>query len=70
MPHYISFFATLQRATKPTRLSEADKESITTAVQRSMQAHINYTFWGNMDVNDTPPEPDEEDEPSPKRVKF
>ena len=72
MPHYVNFFATIQRATKPARLSAEDKESIADAVQRSMQAHISYTFWDNMDVNDTPPEPmeDEESEPPVKRAKL
>lgn len=75
MPHYLKFFAAMQRmATSPPVLSEADRAEIDEAVTASMSAHINYEFWSNVDVEQSPPvteeEEDETDEPTAKRRKL
>ena len=68
MPHYLKFFAALQRAAKvPPPMSEEDRHEIDTALRASMAANINYEFWSNVDVHDVPPSPDDDEEPTPKK---
>ena len=70
MPHYLNFFAAMQRmAAKPPPLSAEDKAQIEIAVTQSMQTHINYTFWDKVDFIAPPPSPatEDEDEPAAKR---
>lgn len=68
MPHYLKFFAAIQReAVAAPPQSAADKEFIRESVRASMDKHISYNYWKNVDTTDTPPEPDEIEEPPPKR---
>ena len=61
MPHYLKFFAAMQRMAKvPTPLSADEKAGIEFAVQESMKTHINYTFWERADLHQSPPTPDPE----------
>ena len=72
MPHYLKFFAAMQRMAKtPPAMSTEEKEAITSCVTESMATHVNYNFWSGVDVHDTPPSPERDDgEPSPKRQKV
>lgn len=70
MPHYLKFFAAIQREAKtPPPLQDAEKTAITDAVNSSMDTHINFTFWDRVDMTDTPPSPDFESDgaESPKK---
>ena len=74
MPHYLKFFASMQRmATTPPVLSAEEKAEIEQAVQGSMATHINYMYWDRVDLFQSPPsplpEPDDE-EPPEKRAKI
>jgi putative phage-type endonuclease len=58
LPHYIKFFAAMQReATAPPPMSAEEKQAIETAVIESMQRHIDYDFWERVDVALPPPSP-------------
>ncbi len=75
MPHYLRFFAAVQRMAKCAPvLSDEEKAEIEKAVSESMEAHVNYTFWANADLEQSPPETEEEEEevsePAAKRVKL
>ena len=74
MPHYLTFFAAMQRdATSPPLLSKEDRENISAAIAASMDANVNYTFWENASLDEPPPSPESEDyeeEPKTKRVKI
>ena len=74
MPHYLEFFAAMQRMAKaPTVLSQEKKAEIEEAVRLSMEAHINYQFWDKAELIQSPPSPEpeeEEEEPPTKRVKV
>lgn len=68
MPHYLKFFAAMQRmATCPPVLSGDEKQEIETAVHESMKAHINYEFWANVDLQESPPDLEEGEEESPAK---
>ena len=59
LPHYLKFFAAMSReATTPPPLSPLDEKAIKKAVEDSMNAHIDYTFWSCADTGDEVPEPD------------
>lgn len=71
VPHYVKFFGAMQRMAKtPNTLSEDEKNAISSAVAKSMEEHIDYKYWVNIDPVDTPPSNDEDDEPAPKRVRI
>lgn len=73
MPHYLKFFAAMQRmAQTPPLLSAEEKAEIECAVRQSMTEHINYTFWDRADLTEPPPPPDteEDDEPASKKAKV
>jgi putative phage-type endonuclease len=58
MPHYLKFFAAMQRmATSPPVLGADEKKSLTEAVEASMAQHIDYKFWRNVDASVAPPSP-------------
>lgn len=73
MPHYLKFFAAMQRmANAPPLLSNDDKTQIAYLVETSMMGHINYTFWDKAELEQPPPSPEPEEEaeePVAKRVK-
>lgn len=71
MPHYLKFFAAIQRdAAKPPPQSAEEFGEIEAQVAASMSTHINYDFWRNVDVSARPPTPDDDgEEPSKKRSK-
>ena len=54
----------------PNPLSEDEKNTINSAVAKSMEEHIDYKYWVNIDPMDSPPPNDEDDEPAPKRVRI
>lgn len=73
LPHYLNFFAAMQRMAKtPPPMSAEDKAQIEQLVNASMDSHINYTFWDRADPDCPPPSPDfsDEDEPDSKRAKL
>ena len=73
MPHYLNFFAAMQRMAKtPPVLSAEDKQFIEDEVAASMDVHVNYQFWAQADLEQSPPETEESDDEQPplKRVKV
>lgn len=63
MPHYLRFFAAMQRQAKAAPVQSAeDKEFIERVVAESMQKHVDYTMWSRADPDAPLPEPDEEDD--------
>ena len=71
--HYLEFFAAMQRtATAPKALGEDEKIEIEKLVSQSMESHVNYGFWDKVELIQSPPTPEveEEEEPSPKRLKL
>ena len=65
LPHYLKFFAAMQRqALSPPQQSAEEKAQILEAVTMSMAKQINYTYWDNADLNEAPPEQDDEERPT------
>ena len=73
MPHYLKFFAAMQRMAKtPPVLTKTEKAEIEQAVKTSMASHVNYIFWDKSELFQSPPSPDpeeDEEEPPTKRIK-
>jgi len=71
MPHYVNFFAAMQRcAVQPPGITSDEKEKIVASVTASMQANIDYEFWKNVDPDATPPSPASPESPTLKRQKL
>jgi hypothetical protein len=72
MPHYLKFFAAMQRMAKtPPTFSNEEKADIERVVHESMAEHINYTYWDKVDLVQSPPSPEpEDDQPPTKRSKI
>tara|TARA_B110000261_G_scaffold164622_1_gene215414 strand:- start:4730 stop:5488 length:759 start_codon:yes stop_codon:yes gene_type:complete len=69
LPHYLQFFAAMSRnANAPPPMSKVVAQSIKSAVEESMQRHVDYDYWRNVDPSDLPPlEEGEIEEPPAKR---
>ena len=58
MPHYLKFFAAMQRMAKaPPVMSKDDKEFVQNAVAESMAKNVDYELWRNVDPSVAPPSP-------------